>query len=254
MPNQRSSGQKKADQAAVAALARSFSLHSSRKTFISPLTLTIRDATPLYFLMAPVTVRVTAPWLTRLCNFSYVRKRSISSPPLAEFRSRRLRKITSNRPLNSKEALEESTATSSSVMLSGARREKVGLDIIYYSRNPRNSQPRSGQPPTSRSRGTTACQGEQRSGRGFQNPDDFGDCLGSKFCAVICRHDRFRFCAIQVRAPVGHYAIAALRRIAFPSIADDGVIRYAVSNREFIYFHDEAIIRRQRIDAVRNSV
>src|ERR1700720_3034017 len=48
--------------------------------------------------------------------------------------------MTSNRPLNSKEALEESTATSSSVMLSGARREKVGLDIIYYSRDPRNSQ------------------------------------------------------------------------------------------------------------------
>src|SRR5882724_1618994 len=48
--------------------------------------------------------------------------------------------MTSNRPLNSKEALEESTATSSSVMLSGARREKVGLDINDYSRNPGNSQ------------------------------------------------------------------------------------------------------------------
>src|SRR5207253_5849538 len=140
MPNQRSSGQKKSDQAAVAALARSFSLHSSRKTFISPLTLTIRDATPLYFLMAPVTVRVTAPRLTRLCNFSYVRKRSISSPPLAAFRSRRLRKMTSNRPLNSNEALEERTATSSSVMLSGARREKVGLDINNNSRSPGISQ------------------------------------------------------------------------------------------------------------------
>src|SRR5205823_10545073 len=139
------------DQAAAAALARSLALHSARKTFISALTVTIRDATPLYFLMAPVTVRVTAPWLTRLCNFSYVRKRSISSPPLAAFRSRRLRKMTSNRPLNSNEALEESTATSSSVMLSGARREKVGLDIIDYSRDPGNSQLGiRGQPPAHR--------------------------------------------------------------------------------------------------------
>ena len=31
---------------------------------ISALTLTIRDPTPLYFLMTPVTVLVTAPWLT----------------------------------------------------------------------------------------------------------------------------------------------------------------------------------------------
>src|SRR4029077_4661449 len=101
-----------------------------------------RDPTPLYFLMTPVTVLVTAPWLTRLCSFSYVRRRSISSPPLAAFRSRRLRKITSKRPLNSKEALEESTATSSSVMLSGARREKISLDISDCRRNPGNSQPR----------------------------------------------------------------------------------------------------------------
>ena len=49
--------------------------------------------------------------------------------------------MTSNRPLNSKEALEESTATSSSVMLSGARREKISLDINDCRRNPGNSQP-----------------------------------------------------------------------------------------------------------------
>jgi hypothetical protein len=58
------------NQAAAAALARSLAFHSARKSFISALTLAIRDPTPLYFLMTPVTVLVTAPWLTRLCSFS----------------------------------------------------------------------------------------------------------------------------------------------------------------------------------------
>ncbi len=46
--------------------------------------------------------------------------------------------------LEFKRGLEESTATSSSVMLSGARREKEtpdGLDIGYYSRDLENSDP-----------------------------------------------------------------------------------------------------------------
>jgi hypothetical protein len=42
--------------------------------------------------------------------------------------------------LNSNEDLEDSTATSSSVMLSGARREKISLDVIDHSRNPGNSE------------------------------------------------------------------------------------------------------------------
>src|SRR5204863_1712796 len=53
-----------------------------------------------------------------------------------------LSRITSNKGLNSNEALDESTATSSSVMLSGARRVKEapdGLDIWDYSTDPGNS-------------------------------------------------------------------------------------------------------------------
>src|SRR5204862_4049173 len=78
------------------------------------------------------------------CSFSYTRKRSISSPPLAAFRSRRLSRMLSNKGLNSNEALDESTATNSSVTLSGIRREKeapTDLDIEEYSRNPGNSEP-----------------------------------------------------------------------------------------------------------------
>src|SRR5262249_11153896 len=50
------------------------------------------------------------------------------------FRSRRLRRTTSNNGLNSNEAFDESTAISSSVMQSGARRVKEiadRLDIKY---------------------------------------------------------------------------------------------------------------------------
>src|SRR5437763_17193880 len=77
-------------------------------------------------------------------SFSQTRNRSISSPPLAAFRSRRLSRMISNNGLNSKEALDESTATNSSVTLSGIRREKeapTDLDITDYSRNPGNSEP-----------------------------------------------------------------------------------------------------------------
>ena len=50
--------------------------------------------------------------------------------------------MMSNRGLNSNVALEENAATSSSVILSGARREKEapdGLDIADYRRDAENS-------------------------------------------------------------------------------------------------------------------
>lgn len=52
--------------------------------------------------------------------------------------------MTSNKALNSNDALEESTAASSSVILSGARRVKEapdGLDIEEHTTNPQNSDP-----------------------------------------------------------------------------------------------------------------
>src|SRR6184192_3466280 len=52
--------------------------------------------------------------------------------------------MMSNKGLNSNEALDESTATNSSVTLSGIRREKealVALDIEDYTPDPRDSDP-----------------------------------------------------------------------------------------------------------------
>ena len=53
------------DQLRAAALARARSSQAARKAFISARSTTIRLATPLYFFVVPVTVRLTAPWCTR---------------------------------------------------------------------------------------------------------------------------------------------------------------------------------------------
>jgi hypothetical protein len=53
------------DQLRAAALARARSLQAARKAFISARSTTIRLATPLYFFVIPMTVRLTAPWVTR---------------------------------------------------------------------------------------------------------------------------------------------------------------------------------------------
>ena len=53
------------DQLPAAALARARSLQAARKAFISARSRTIRLATPLYFFVIPMTVRLTAPWWTR---------------------------------------------------------------------------------------------------------------------------------------------------------------------------------------------
>jgi hypothetical protein len=53
------------NQLAAAALARARRLQSARKAFILARSTIIRVGTPVYFFVAPVTVRLTAPWWTR---------------------------------------------------------------------------------------------------------------------------------------------------------------------------------------------
>ena len=61
----RNSRSEASDQLAAAAFARARSWQAARKAFISARSTTIRLATPLYFFVVPVTVRLTAPWWTR---------------------------------------------------------------------------------------------------------------------------------------------------------------------------------------------
>src|SRR6266480_2494870 len=93
----------------------------ARWPFCWAIALAKAEGNPLYFLP----FFLTAPRATRFCNFSYARRRSISSPPLAAFRARRFSCTISKSCLNSNDARRESTATNSSVTRSGTRRENA---------------------------------------------------------------------------------------------------------------------------------
>ena len=62
-------------------------------------------------------------------------------------------------------------------------------------------------------------------------------------------HDLFGLRAIQVRTPIRHNAVAAIRRISPPSIADDRMVRHMISNREGVHRLDKRIFGRKGIDA-----
>lgn len=55
---------------AAAAFAWARSFQSARSVFISARSAIMRAGTPLYFFTVPLTLRSTAPWLTRPCSFS----------------------------------------------------------------------------------------------------------------------------------------------------------------------------------------
>src|SRR5213075_1799943 len=99
------------------------------------------EGRPLYFLP----FFLTAPRATRFCSFSYARRRSISSPPLAAFRARRFSCTISKSCLNSKDARRERTATSSSVTRSGTRRENAFFLRIAIGRQSYHIRPSSQQ-------------------------------------------------------------------------------------------------------------
>ena len=60
--------------------------------------------------------------------------------------------------------------------------------------------------------------------------------------------------AVEMTAPVSDDAIAAVRSIALAPIAHDGVIRNAGRDRNLVDRHDETIVWRQRVDAVRKAL
>src|SRR5215813_14154491 len=65
------------------------------------------------------------------------------------------------------------------------------------------------------------------------------------------RNDLFGFRAVEMRAPVRHNTVTAVRTVTFPSVADDGVIR----NSHFWFInHGERWIRwPQPPDAIRKT-
>src|SRR5207244_8957619 len=76
------------DQLRAAALARSLALHSSRKTFISALSLVMRAATPVYFFVVPVTVCYGRASRIRLNGVSVARRNRVNPPCVTTSRKR----------------------------------------------------------------------------------------------------------------------------------------------------------------------
>ncbi len=71
--------------------------------------------------------------------------------------------------------------------------------------------------------------------------------------AVAGRDDEFGLRAVQVRAPIRHDAVAGIRSVASAAVAHDGVIRDAGRDRDGVDRFHEAVVRRERIHAVRDA-
>ena len=71
---------------------------------------------------------------------------------------------------------------------------------------------------------------------------------------MTARGDKFALRAIEMAAPVGDDTIAALRRITTSPIAQDRVIRNPGRDRDLIDADHEAVVRGQRVDAVREAL
>ena len=60
-----------------------------------------------------------------------------------------------------------------------------------------------------------------------KDSQDLGNPLGTVFRAVTRRHNLLRFGPVEMRTPIGHDTIAAIRGVTASAIADDRVIRNA---------------------------
>lgn len=89
--------------------------------------------------------------------------------------------------------------------------------------------------------------------RAVKNPPHLSDRFGILICAVTRRHNLLRSGSFEMRAPIRHNTIAAIRRVAASAIADNRVIRNAFFHRESAGDFHPRVVRRKRVDAVRDS-
>src|SRR4030095_6395675 len=88
----------------------------------------------------------------------------------------------------------------------------------------------------------------------LQDPNHLRDPLWILMSGVTRRNNLLRFGSVEMRTPIGHDTVAAIRGIAAPAIADDRVIRNAFRHWQCIHFLHKRIVRRKGIDTVRSSV
>jgi hypothetical protein len=61
----------------------------------------------------------------------------------------------------------------------------------------------------------------------------------------------FRLRAIQVRTPIRHNVVAAIRSISAASVANNGMVRDVIRDRQGVHSADEWVFWRQDVDACR---
>src|SRR6266571_4444823 len=84
----------------------------------------------------------------------------------------------------------------------------------------------------------------------LEDSGDLGDTLRILVCAMARRHNFFGSCAVQMRAPIGYDAVAAVGRVSSATIANDRVIGKVLWKWERVHDFHKTVIGRERIDAV----
>src|SRR5271165_2855784 len=62
-------------------------------------------------------------------------------------------------------------------------------------------------------------------------------------------HNFFGLCAVEVRTPVRHNAVAAIRGVPAASVANDGIVRDVIRDRQGVHCADKCIFWREGVDA-----
>ena len=89
---------------------------------------------------------------------------------------------------------------------------------------------------------------------GIQNAMNLGDGLWIQRRAMIAWRNELAPGAVEMTAPIGDDAVAAFWGVTAPPVTYDGVVCNGSGNRKLVDAHDKAVIRSQRIDAIREAV
>src|SRR3954447_18657708 len=88
----------------------------------------------------------------------------------------------------------------------------------------------------------------------LQNAFNFGNRLWIAWRAMVRWNDELGLSALQVRAPISHNTITAVRGIMPAAIAEDCVIWNTRCDRHVVNLAHESIIRRKRVDAIGDAL
>ena len=89
---------------------------------------------------------------------------------------------------------------------------------------------------------------------GIQSAMNLGDGLWIQRRAMIAWCNELALRTVQMTAPIGDDAVAAFWGVTASPVTYDGVVCNGSGDRQLVDAHDKAVIRSQRIDAIREAV